>query len=59
MRYPSGSVEEILIFETNTPQPELESHLQFLIKEYALEDDELLTPKAMELKQDVRRLFGI
>jgi hypothetical protein len=59
VKYPSGFVEEILVFDTNTPQYELESHLQFLLREYALENDELLTPKAMELKQDVRRLFGI
>ena len=59
MRYPSGFVEEILVFEINNPQFELESHLQFLLREYAFENDELLTPKAMELKRDVRRLFGI
>lgn len=59
IRFPSGLVEEILIFDTDTPQPELERYLQFLIREYALENDEYLTPKAMELKRDVRRLFGI
>lgn len=59
IRYPSGLTEEILVFETNKPQPELQSHLLFLLKEYALEDDQLLTSEAMELKRDVRKLFGI
>lgn len=59
VRYPSGLVEEMVVFETDTPHSELVSHLTFLIREYALESDSALTPKAMELKQDVRRLFGI
>lgn len=59
LRYPSGLVEEILVFDVDSPQSELLDHLKFLLKEYALEDDNALTTKAMELKQDVLRLFGI
>lgn len=59
LRYPSGLVEEIIIFDKGSPIDELETHLIFILNHYGLENDESLTPKAMELKQDVRRLFGI
>lgn len=59
LRYPSGRIEEMVVFDTNSPREELINHLSFLLKEYALEHDDALTPRAMELKKDVRRLFGI
>lgn len=58
LRLPSGYVEAIPIFETDQPVQELKSHLQYLLKEFALEDDDALTPKAREMKRDVRALFG-
>jgi hypothetical protein len=59
LRLPSGHIEEIPIFETNQPTDELKDHLVFLLREFALEEDDVLTPKAMEIKRDVRALFGI
>ena len=59
LRLPSGYVEEIPIFETKQPCDELKAHLTFLLREFALEEDDALTPKAMDMKRDVRALFGI
>jgi hypothetical protein len=37
---------------------ELQNYLKFLIAEYILEDDEMLTPYAKRLKEDIYELFG-
>jgi hypothetical protein len=36
---------------------ELHSYLKFIIREYMLEDDDMLTPRAQELKRDICDLF--
>jgi hypothetical protein len=59
LRLPSGSVEELIIFDKHTPSKELKAHLRFLLEEFALEEDDALTNTAKELKRDVRALFGI
>jgi len=59
LRYPSGAIEELVVFEPKNRDKELREHLVFLLKEYALEKDELLTSRAQELKRDVKNLFGI
>lgn len=59
IRYPSGFVEEMLVFDDKNYMEELRTHLVFLLKEYGLEDDEMLTPFAQRLKKDVKDLFGI
>lgn len=59
IRYPSGFVEEMLVFDEKNYMEELREHLLFLLKEYGLEEDEMLTPFAQRLKQDVKELFGI
>ena len=57
LRYPSGFVEEIMIFDTENYMPELKAHLEYLIKEYILEDDIMLTVFAQRLKRDANELF--
>jgi hypothetical protein len=59
IRYPSGFVEEMLVFDDKNYMLELREHLVFLLKEYGLEEDDMLTPFAQRLKKDVRDLFGI
>lgn len=59
LRYPSGKIEDMVVFNQEDFIPELKAHLLFLLKEYALEKDEMLTEKAKELKEDVKALFGI
>jgi hypothetical protein len=59
IRYPSGITEKVLVFDVDNHIKELEEYSKFLICEYALEDDEMLTERARKLKQDVKELFGI
>lgn len=57
IRYPSGSIEKIIVFDPDNYRQELASYLKFLIKEYMLEDDDVLTPFAQRLKEDIYELF--
>jgi hypothetical protein len=57
LRYPSGFVEEILVFDEDNYMEELRSYLKFIITEYMLEDDIMLTSMAQRLKKDVYDLF--
>lgn len=59
LRYPSGYLEEMLVFDDDNYMAELREHLTFLLREYGLEDDDILTSYAQRLKKDVRELFGI
>lgn len=57
MILPSGAVEDVICYrDEKTP---LEDNLKMLLREYAFEDDEKLTEKSKELKQDVRKLFNL
>ena len=58
LRYPSGFIERVIVFDTPKYMEELHNYLVFLIKEYILEDDEMLTPYAKRLKEDIYDLFG-
>lgn len=58
LRYPSGSIERVIVFDTPDYMQELQNYLKFLIIEYILEDDEMLTPYAKKLKEDIRDLFS-
>lgn len=57
LRYPSGFVEEVLVFDQEDYMEGLRSYLVFLINEYMLEEDDMLTPMAQRLKKDVHDLF--
>jgi len=57
LRYPSGFIEEFFVFDDSNYMIELKNHLTFLVKEYMLEDDEMLPPFAKRLKKDVYELF--
>jgi hypothetical protein len=59
IRYPSGFTEEVLVFDVDNHIVELKEYSKFLIKEYAFEDDDMLTERARRLKNDVKKLFGI
>lgn len=59
IRYPSGKIDDILIFNQKNFMIECQKHLRFLLKEYALEEDIMLTKKALDLKKDVRNLFNL
>ena len=57
LRYPSGFVEEVMIFDTANYLVELKKYLEYLIREYMYEDDIVLTPFGQRLKRDVNELF--
>jgi hypothetical protein len=57
VRYPSGFVEEIMVFDTKNYMPELRAYLEYLITEYMYEDELMLTCFAKRLKRDVNDLF--
>lgn len=60
MRLPSGRIDEVMIFEDDVGyMDQLKAHTAYLLKEYALEEDIMLTQRALELKYDIRDLFGI
>ena len=57
LRYPSGHLDSVLVFDQDNYMEELHSYLKFIIREYMLEDDDMLTPRAQELKRDICDLF--
>lgn len=57
--YPSGNLEEFLVFDTDDPKPALEDYLTFCIKEYLLEDNDMLTNRALCIKNDLSDLLEI
>lgn len=57
LRYPSGFVEEVMVFDTKNYMNELKLYLKFLIKEYMYEEDLMLTSFAQRLKRDINELF--
>lgn len=57
LRYPSGNIDKVLVFDQDNYMEELRSYLKFIIREYMLEDDDALTVRAQELKRDICDLF--
>lgn len=58
LRYPSGNIEDFCVYDGVSYMNEFRVQLKFLIKEYLLEDDDMLTSSAKDLKKDVGKLFG-
>ncbi len=58
IKYPSGYTEELIVYDAIEYLPDLKQYLVFLIKEYLLEEDAMLTPRAIKLKEDINDLFG-
>jgi hypothetical protein len=48
----------VIVSDTPNYMKELQNYLKFLIKDYILEDEEMLTPYAKRLKKDIYDLFG-
>lgn len=59
LRYPSGKIDDVIIYNQENFMIECHKHLEYILREYALEEDDMLTKKAKDLKQDVRVLFGL
>ena len=59
IRFPSERTTEFFIFEDEIPQQAKERILQMLIEVYMLEDNEQLAKDAIELKEDLKELFGV
>lgn len=57
MRLPSGHIEKILVFDIQYPVFSLREYSAFLIKNYVLEDDDMLTTRAMKIKKDLMELL--
>lgn len=58
IRYPSGRIEKLIVVDKDNYMFELKNYLEFLIREYLLEDDMILTADARKLKEDIRGLFS-
>jgi hypothetical protein len=59
IRLADGNVSDVttLVFDTKKPIPELYENARWLINEYVLEDDDALTPKAIQLKRQLMEIF--
>ena len=57
--YPSGNLEEFLVFDIDNAKQALEEYLAFCIKEYLLEEDIMLTNRALCIKNDLKDLLEI
>ena len=57
MRLPSGAIEKIKVYDQVNWIKSLNEYTHFLITEYMLEDDDILTPRAQNLKYDLQELF--
>jgi hypothetical protein len=58
LRYPSGSIDKVIVSDDERYMQELRNYLVFLIDHYMMEDDDVLTPYAIRLKRDIYELFG-
>jgi len=58
LRYPSGRIEKVIVINPDNFIEELRRYLEYLIREYMREDDEMTTPRVKKLKKDVYDLFG-
>lgn len=59
IRFPSKRTTEFFIFEDENPRQAKERMLQMLIEVYMLEENEQLTQDAIQLKEDLKELFGV
>lgn len=59
IRLADGSVSDVnvLVFDQKDSIPELYENARWLIKEFVLEEDEMLTPKAQKLKTTLMEIF--
>lgn len=57
MHFISGITEELLVFEVDNPRPSLVNYLIYCIKEYLLEDDDMLTVRATQIKKDLGEML--
>ena len=54
---PAGHIGKILVFDIQYPVFSLREYSAFLIKNYVLEDDDMLTTRAMKIKKDLMELL--
>jgi len=57
LRLPSGQIEDVLVFEQDRPLISLTDYARYLINEYVMEDDDALTPRAIQFKRQLEELF--
>jgi hypothetical protein len=59
LRLADGSVSEVtmLVFNTDKPIPEIYENAAWLINEYILEEDDMLTQRALNLKRQLMEIF--
>lgn len=58
LRYPSGTIERVIVIDSSNYMKELHDYLKFLIRDYVVSDKEMITPYAKRLKEDIYDLFG-
>jgi len=62
MRMPSDKIERIYVLKQNTNKDTLNAlkeYAIYIIKEYLLEDDIMLTASAMDFKKDLKDLISV
>jgi hypothetical protein len=57
MRLPSGNIEHVRVLNIEHPIQALREFSEHLIREYVLEDDDMLTPKAQNFKNELKELL--
>lgn len=59
IRFADGSVSDVtvLVFDQKNSVRELYENAAWLIKEYVLEEDDALTPRAQALKRNLMEIF--
>jgi hypothetical protein len=58
MRLPSGNIEHVRVFNLEQPIKSLREFSEHVIREYVLEDDNMLTPKAMNFKNELNEMLN-
>jgi hypothetical protein len=58
VRFPSGFIDRIIVSDDSDMMETFRVHLEYLVHEYMMEDDEALTPHGKKLKEDVYELFN-
>jgi hypothetical protein len=58
MRLPSGNIEYVRVLDLEHPIKSLREFSEHVIKEYVLEDDNMLTPTAMAFKNELKEMLN-
>lgn len=58
IRYPSGNIERLFVDSRSDRIECFREYLKYLIQDFMMEDDDVLTEHGRKIKEDVYELFG-